>query len=698
MSQILTEYSPWFIIICALAGLFYSWLLYKKDSPWSTKTNLMLASFRFLLVFIICLILLGPYVKQVKNFYEKPVVVLAVDNSQSIPLVTDSVKLQETVKQLDALSTKLGENEYDVEIHALNDDQQEGSLDALKFDSRNTDLSKLLKDISVSYESKNLAGVILLSDGIYNQGISPEYAPYSMPVFSVGIGDTMPQVDLNLKTVFANKIAYLGNKFPLVAEVANSGFAGKSANVILKQQGKELDRQKVDFSSDNGIQNVDFLAEGKEEGMQHYVIEVQPLDGEFTLQNNVKNIYIDVLDSKEKILVVAASPHPDIKAIRSIVEGNENYEFEIYIPGLSPEADKNFKPDEKYDLVIFHQVPNFRNIGSNILKEFQDRRVATWFILGNQTDVSYFNQANQALSIITTGRQTDRVTPDYNAGFSKFTFDNEKKAILAKSPPVTVPFGNFELAGNSEVILYQKVGSIVTDKPMLVVNEQEGVKSAVLLGEGIWQWKLQEFASNKNNEAFDDMISKLIQYLSTKEDKRKFRVYPSSNELFDSETVFFETEVYNDIYEKISGQKIDLQITNEDGETKSYNYVNNNTSFRYAVNGLEHGIYKYQASTVLEGKTEVSSGEFTIKKLEIEAVNTTANFNLLRNLAKQSGGQFYNVSEIDQMGDDLVAKDYHDVIHSQEEFQEILNIEWILAIILLLATVEWVIRKVKGAY
>ena len=265
MSQILTEYSPWFIIICALAGLFYSWLLYKKDSPWSTKTNLMLASFRFLLVFIICLILLGPYVKQVKNFYEKPVVVLAVDNSQSIPLVTDSVKLHETVKQLDALSTKLGENEYDVEIHALNDDQEQESLDNLKFDSRNTDLSKLLKDISVSYESKNLAGVILLSDGIYNQGISPEYAPYSMPVFSVGIGDTMPQVDLNLKTVFANKIAYLGNKFPLVAEVANSGFAGKSANVILKQQGKELDRKKVDFSSDNGIQNVDFLAEGKEE-------------------------------------------------------------------------------------------------------------------------------------------------------------------------------------------------------------------------------------------------------------------------------------------------------------------------------------------------------------------------------------------------------------------------------------------------
>ncbi|MEM1137749.1 MAG: VWA domain-containing protein [Bacteroidota bacterium] len=602
------------------------------------------------------------------------------------------------MQQLDKLASQLTENDYDVTIHSLNQENKANTIDEIKFESSNTDLSSLLNNISVFYENKNLAGVVLLSDGIYNQGISPEYAAYSMPVFSVGVGDTMPQVDLNLKTVFSNKIAYLGNKFPLVAEVANTGFAGKDATVLLKKQGKVMSKKRIAFTSEDGIQNVDFLVEGKEEGMQHYVIEIQPISGEFTKENNTKNIYVDVLDSKEKILVVAASPHPDIKAVRSIVERNENYEFEIYIPGLSVEADRSFKADEKYDLVIFHQVPNFRNIGSNILKEFQERRVATWFILGNQTDISYFNQFNKAVSIITTGAQTDRVTPNYNAGFSKFTFDNDKKAILAKSPPVTVPFGNFELAGNTEVILYQKVGSIVTEKPMLVVNEQEGVKSAVLMGEGIWQWKLQEYASNKNNEAFDGMISKLIQYLSTKEDKRKFRVYPSSNEVFDSETVFFETEVYNDIYEKISGQKIDLQITNEEGENRSYNYVNNSTSFRYTVNGLEQGIYKYKASTMLNGQIEVSQGEFTVKKLEIESVNTTANFNLLKNLAKQSGGQFYNASELQKLEAQLVSNKKPDVIHSQEEFQEILNIEWILALIILLATTEWVIRKVKGAY
>ncbi|WP_020530179.1 hypothetical protein [Flexithrix dorotheae] len=698
MNNILTEYSSWYIIICLIVGLGYAFLLYQKKSPWSKRVNWFLFGVRFFFVALICILLLGPYTKQVINYYEKPAFVFAMDNSQSIPLVSDSTIIEESFNKLNNLASKLREKEYEVEILTLNNTEEIAQFGEIEFNSRNTDLSRLLKNIQTQYENKNLAEVILFSDGIYNQGISPEFSPYNMNISTIGIGDTMPQIDVNLKTVYSNKIAYLGNKFPLIAEVLNTGFGGKKAVVILQQKGKELERKVIEFSSDNGIQNVDFLVEAKEEGMQHYVVRVIPLEGEFTNENNVKNVYIDVLDSKEKILLLAAAPHPDIKAIRSIVEKNKNYDFQIYIPGLTPNTDNSFKIDEKYDLVIFHQVPNLRRVGNNLLQEFKKRRVATWFIVGNQTDINFFNSNNQVVSIITSGRQTDKVTPDYNNGFNKFTFDNEKKAVLAKSPPVTVPFGNFELSGTSEVILYQKVGSIVTNKPMLVVKEQEGLKSAVLLGEGIWQWKLQEFANNNNNEAFDDMVSKLIQYLSTKEDKRKFRVYPSSDEFFDSETVFFETEVYNNIYEKIYGQKVDLQITNEEGETMNYNYVNNNTSFRYAVNNLSQGIYKYRASTVLEGKTEVSSGEFTVKKMEIEAINTTANFNLLKNLASQTNGDFYNAQEIDQLEARLLEKEIPDIIHTQEEFKEILNVKWLIVLLLALATLEWVLRKVKGAY
>jgi hypothetical protein len=190
----------------------------------------------------------------------------------------------------------------------------------------------------------------------------------------------------------------------------------------------------------------------------------------------------------------------------------------------------------------------------------------------------------------------------------------------------------------------------------------------------------------------------VIQFLSTKEDKRRFRVYTTAEEYLDTETVFFETEVYNEIYEKIYGQKIDLQITNETGESVGYSYVNNTAGYRYSVKGLDQGIYRYTASTTLDGKVEYSDGQFTVRKLEIEAVNTTANFNLLRNLSAQTNGSHFTVQDLDAMEVHLLGNRYPDIIHTQEEFQQILNYPWIMLLLLILATAEWVVRKVKGGY
>ena len=68
--------------------------------------------------------------------------------------------------------------------------------------------------------------------------------------------------------------------------------------------------------------------------MQHYIIDVKPKADEFTTENNYRHAYIDVVEGKEKILIVAQAPHPDIKAIRYALEKNENYELSLFIPGL----------------------------------------------------------------------------------------------------------------------------------------------------------------------------------------------------------------------------------------------------------------------------------------------------------------------------------------------------------------------------
>ena len=84
-----------------------------------------------------------------------------------------------------------------------------------------------------------------------------------------------------------------------------------------------------------------------------------------------------------------------------------------------------------------------------------------------------------------------------------------------------------------------------------------------------------------------------MQYLSTKEDKRKFRLYPEKNEYFDTEPVIFEAEVYNNIYEPVYGFEINLEIKDESGTINQYSFINSESNSRLTIGQLSPGIYQY---------------------------------------------------------------------------------------------------------
>ena len=58
------------------------------------------------------------------------------------------------------------------------------------------------------------------------------------------------------------------------------------------------------------------------------VARLTTVPGESNSNNNEQNGRIDIRDSREKILLVANAPHPDIAAIKDAIESNQNYEVE----------------------------------------------------------------------------------------------------------------------------------------------------------------------------------------------------------------------------------------------------------------------------------------------------------------------------------------------------------------------------------
>jgi len=219
-----------------------------------------------------------------------------------------------------------------------------------------------------------------------------------------------------------------------------------------------------------------------------------------------------------------------------------------------------------------------------------------------------------------------------------------------------------------------------------------------MLASGFWRWNLNEYLKNEEHAVFDEMINKLVQFLASREDKRKFKVYPVNPEFTTSEGVSFETEIYNELFERIYNLKVDLLLTDPSGVQSQFSYVPTETQSHYTIRGLDEGVYKYSASTEINGLKEEVNGEFLVRELELENFNLTADFGLLRNLSNQSRGRFFTESQIDEIPGVFEERSFPGIIHTAESYLPIINLKLIFFLILILISAEWFSRKYQGSY
>ena len=688
MQRLIFEYSPAFILLCLAAGVGYAWLLYTSKHSWGKGVNNILFFVRALCVSLLAFMLVGPIIKLTRNLFEKPTIVFLVDNSLSVRESLDSTQRNKLITDIGTHAQALEGKEFEVDIRGLRDEQ-------VTYTETSSDIHSALRAITHDYEGRNLSSIVLVSDGVYNSGPSPLHTALRVPVHTIGVGDTTQRIDASIRNVAFNKIAYQGNRYPLRAEVMIKGPTGQDLRVRVSQGGRLISSQNKN-SGNRQLVDFDFQLDAANTGIQRIDIDVEPIANEANSRNNHTTVFVEVVEGKKKILLVAPAPHPDIKALRTVIERNSNYEFQLHVPGVKEAQLSEIQP-RNVDLVIFAQVFDQEGKLQAFFRQFQDAQTGMLLMAGPKTNLRQFSTAGIPIAFENFG-QKDEVTASFNNSFRDFAFSEGIAGIVSEYPPVTVPFGKFTTPPDASVLLYQRIGSVTTNRPLLFSFTNNSRRIGVLLGEGIWRWRLNEFAETEKAEAFDEIFSKLIQYLSTREDKRKFRIFPTQNEFPDSEPVVFESQVYNDLFQPVYGNSVDIEITDEQGKKFSYNYVTSPSGSRYRIGGLKEGIYRYTASTSIPSGREVVKGEFLVTAQNLELQNLTADFDLLRKLSQTTGGNFYGSNQLDQMASQIGQVEARSIIHSDESFHPMINLKAVFFMLLFLVSMEWFVRKYFGAY
>jgi hypothetical protein len=699
MPNISFQYPAWFLLFCALLGLGYAMLLYYRDTTFreqAPQLNRWLGLLRFLTVTIISALLLSPLLKSIITDTKKPVVVLAQDQSESIGTALQGDALQQYRANWQSLAEALVAD-YEVHQIALGDAVREG-VD-FQFTDKISNLSEGLQGIYDMYGAQNLGAIVLASDGIYNEGSNPAYsgAQIAAPVYTIALGDTTPKKDLYIKRVFHNKIAYLGDQFTLQIDVAANNCAGAQSvlNVgkVTENGIKPLQSIPVNVGNNDFFVTKELQIEADAPGVGQYLITLAKIPGEATDANNSREIFIDILDARQKILLLANGPNPDLSALRQTLESNKNYQATVAYIG-DPGVDVS-----KFDFVVLHNLPSTNNDISGLLNTLNDKRIPRLFITGTQTNFNALAKAQGLVNMQSVGQQTDDVQGKVSAQFAAFTLDARVGQELPRFNPVTCPFGNFSATPQAQVILWKRIGKVDTEQPLLAVGETNGIKTGLFLGEGLWRWRLFDYLQHNNHEIFDEIVGKTVQYLSLKEDKRKFRVNLDKSIFNENEPVVFSAELYNDNYELTNDSDVSLSVRNKEG--KEFTYTFNKIGKAYNLNAgiLPAGNYTYKAATTFNGQNLTFEGRFSVRPIQLELFETTANHAVLRQLSGKFGGETLPAANMAAVAEKIKANQViKPVIYQTTKTSPLINLKWIFGLLVLLLGAEWFCRRYFGAY
>ncbi|SEA23930.1 hypothetical protein [Psychroflexus halocasei] len=659
------------IVINFILSVGLSYFLYQKYLK--DKNKWMLAIFRFLSFFIIGLIIIDLTAENKSVFTEKPQLLLAIDDSQSIAHLGDTTQVKSALNNFE--NHKELNDKFD--LNMIKFSQEVDILDRLTFTGQQTDISSVI-DFYQSDDQENTA-FVLLSDGRQTVGVNYAYQlkkSNSKQNFALVVGDTVQHPDLSIEMLNVNQFAFLNNNFPIEVFVNYKGDQSVSKKLILYQNDKRIKSKVLEFKVNSALSHT-FYVNANQVGSQSYKVEIESLSEENNISNNQRLFGIDVIDNRYKIVIVSDFIHPDIGALKSSIESNEQNEVQI-------KSTSEISSLEDVNLFIFYQPQAGAN---SLFKKVIQNESNFMLFLGTSTDYSLINSLDLGFRKSASG-----VDEDYfgklNSDFSLYQFEDLN---FESFPPLKSDFSNLQVTDQSENILMSKIQNTITDSPLFFVIQKGEYKRSVFGAENIWKWKAKSYRNNSDFEKFNTFINQHIQFLASNEPKERLSLTSESfyNQGLENE---IKAKYYDANFKFDSNADLELQIKNsETDEVFTSQMLLKNQEYTSNISQLAPG--EYQANlTVGSFSKEI---RFQILAYNPEKTSKNADINSLKNAFDEA--HLYPVDKHEKLIQTLLNSDqFYNVESQQTKSVSLIEIKYLLIILVFLLSIEWFFRKYLG--
>ncbi len=696
------------IVLCLLTFGFAFWSYRRPNPPVSglTKTALIL-----LRGFAICgaiIVLTQPFINLDRRIEEPAKIFVLMDNSASMSISQGDASRAETVKSLlNGTGFRQIYERYQLKFFTFGDSVKDGGqklkelAENYKPEEIGTNISRAWTEALDMSEFEEPSAMLLISDGAHNNGPDPvrlaRNAKY--PIFTLGVGSSRQYQDLMITQILSNRIVYQNSKTPVEVEYRCISSGGESINLELRDSaGNIVGKKQILAEGDFFEGSETFEITLKNSGRQRYTAQITPIENELTTDNNRKSFYLNVLESKMKILIMAGPPDNSLGDLVRRLSGDEHVELIQRTTKRNGFYESDWLTENELldlDAIILHHFP-VRQTDNEKWREFLDfiekNNLPVSFFDGEDVDYDSFKELESVLPISIASYRSRSMEGQFVPVQRHAILTDPEKVdfidVWSKLPPLLFTPNKYNVSPEAKVI--GEFISIENERsyPGLIVNETAGEKSITFLGHNSWRWGL---ASPGESGIYEPFLNRLVRWLSLRQTEKQVSVSFDKESYSNQEPVKYTVKVVDENYLPIDNAivKSTISVNDEIGSESILESIGNG-AYQESFQPWTKGEYEIEAAAEIDGVNIGSDrGKITVEPFNIELLDSRLHEKTLESIANFSGARYAHASDADSL---LLSLDFTPIENEIRKDLKLWGNYWLLVAIIAFLAIEWFIR------
>ena len=727
------------LVLAALAWLMYRDLL-RGGAGRGRRVLLVL---RVILLVLLVALLAVPAVR-LAHPPQSAFTAVLVDTSRSMS-ITDMGTAQTRTARLDAAKQLMGsaaapgllkaiEDQSKTIVYAFDADvRRTGDLAALKAAGPSTNLFRAVRDMEADLRGLPLAAVVLVTDGCRNEGGAGEDAARLLqarrvPLHVIGLGSPNPPKDYEVVRVFSPRAVRRNTEVEIWATVRHTDFHDPFDLTVTRGDLTLKTELVTPGAGDEDVKRVRVAFTPDFEGAATYKVSIAPAPGETNAANNSKEFVIEMQDDRLPVLYIEGSPRMEYRFLRRALYRDTDFRLvgmlrlakdRYYVQGGN-EAEKWLEkgfPDAAdpqarqrlfgFEAIILGDIEAayFTPGQLAMLEEFVRVRGGGLLMLGGVNSFGLGQYAGTPVGKLLPFEVSPQDPPYSDEQFAaKVTEEGRAHPVLRLVPDLDENARLWETApplvgltpirkvrAGASVLLTQAGGGL----PVLAVQSYGLGRAAGFTSGGSWYWQVSRPASDEFHEKF---WKQLVRWLAVGA-KQRLTAETDADVVARGRAVTIKAAVHEKDLRPVSDANVVASVTDPAGNTEEI-------PMDWILS--EDGIYQCRYLPPEEGNYAVNvrvqgwdlppaKAGFEVSEPYIEYSNAGLKEDLLRGMAKMTGGRYFTLTEAPALAD-AIRQNVRETTEAESKpvDREVWDLPWVLALLVGLMGTEWLLRRRGG--